>query len=815
FCFFSSKRGKGIEQLIGGHFLYHDFQKNSRNKFKNNYRKLVLQTSNANSSRTSPTDRGISLETASTGNGKIDQKNNSNTNKEESKKTLSDQVNEGKYGLIHTELFKTPIIRPGVLSYKTNYEVPKDDANNYGGLKDDEIWLSEDHLLVLNGGSVNKINEKEKWQPIDDYVAPQRQVKLPENPKIPPPFPVQLADDAPIQFIGNNKLPIYNPFTNQTVFLFSNERVPDIQTGDFVKKNTTAWNGEKNPPSKFNGYQYPPPAPLPIGEPNKTFSNPFLNLPALPPLPTGSIDEKNSTDIDEEDNSLYYPPPYSFEYESNYTNPVSPGPLVPGIILPPPPNFFAPLMEMKISMSTPTNSKKNVINSSINERTKNMTFSKKNSAPINTTQTNVLKYNIEIEKVVVKSFPSNNDTKLIKSVQPTQPRHFPKIQNKTKTPAIQLQTDNFVETPPLISLNQQNVKGNPIYFEYFDARTSSVSSGNEYSFTTTTKPLTSTTPKHVYGTTTAFTPIIIQVSSKRPPNRTYIPSKQKESSRIIPNIENLRYKTMHEFNKEIENIRHTLRLYKNSAPPVDNYRKSKARPNYEYPFGISPTRVPPQIQTSYINSQYSDQFHPDVKYQPYNAGLTYHSTPIGVSHHDRLPTYDKPDSYDNNFNRYRNPSLNVEITSANPHLDLTFQTAKPSTQLNPWPQPNWFRVEKVKVLDIPKPLISNNGASGYNTKIFLQNKYSIPSYSAPSKPIQVSTSYRQSDTKKYDKYLQLQTQDLAKDTLVNYKHPLPAINFDSELLPYNGRISKPLIDYKLSGDQASVYYITPHEFKYQ
>lgn len=376
----SLKRGNdaSIEQLIGGRFLYRDFEKNSRKQLKRVYRKIVAHCNTSSQNYSSyHSGKEISLNTASTENGKLNHNINSTTNKEDNKKTLSDQVNEGKYGLIHTLLFKTPINRPGVLSYKSNQDVPKDDASNYGGLEDDEIWLSEDHLLVLNGGSLNKINSKEKLKAIDDYVAPQRQVKLPAHPKVPPPFPVQLADNAPIQFIGNNKLPIYNPFTNQTVFLFSNEKVPDIQTGDFTQKNTSAWNGEKNPTSKFNGYQYPPPAPLPIGEPNKTFSNPFLNLPPLPPFPIGSKDEKNGTDTDDDDNSLYYPPSYSFVYESNYSSPVSPGPLVPGIILPPPPNFFAPLIDRKMPTKTPSDLNKKVNNTKINESTKHITSSNK------------------------------------------------------------------------------------------------------------------------------------------------------------------------------------------------------------------------------------------------------------------------------------------------------------------------------------------------------------------------------------------------------------------------------------------------------
>lgn len=112
---------------------------------------------------------------------------------EEKTKTLSDQVAEGKYGLIQNELFPTPPKRPGILSYATNPETPSDTADNLGGLSKDEIWLSEDHLLVLKGGTLNNEARDEPWKPIDDYEAPLRQVKIPENPKIPPPFLVQLV----------------------------------------------------------------------------------------------------------------------------------------------------------------------------------------------------------------------------------------------------------------------------------------------------------------------------------------------------------------------------------------------------------------------------------------------------------------------------------------------------------------------------------------------------------------------------------------------------------------------------------------------
>lgn len=211
-----------------------------------------------------------------------DQSNSAN----DDDKTLAQQILEGKYGLIHKELFNDRPLRPGVLSYNINPEVPKDNINNLGGLDPDEIWLAENHLLVLKGGNFS--NKKVKWSYIDNFIAPLRQVKIPENPKIPPPFPIQLEDNGPI---------------------------------DFVSVNGSTWN-PMFPPS-FPPIQGPPP-------PNSTF--------------------------DEDDQSLYYPPKYDFIYAQENSTRVPPGPLVPGIVLPPPPNFFGPLEKpekaKKINLNT-------------------------------------------------------------------------------------------------------------------------------------------------------------------------------------------------------------------------------------------------------------------------------------------------------------------------------------------------------------------------------------------------------------------------------------------------------------------------------
>lgn len=216
----------------------------------------------------------------------VDQSNSAN----DDEKTLAQQIFEGKYGLIHKELFNDIPSRPGILSYNINPEVPKDNINNLGGLDSDEIWLAENHLLVLRGGNFS--NKRVKWSYIDNYIAPPRQVKIPDNPKIPPPFPIQLEDNGPI---------------------------------DFVAVNGSTWN--------------------PI------FPSPFPPIQNLSP---------SNTTFDEDDQSLFYPPKYDFVYAQENSTRVPPGPLVPGIVLPPPANFFGPIDKPEKSKKINLNTNKTI-----------------------------------------------------------------------------------------------------------------------------------------------------------------------------------------------------------------------------------------------------------------------------------------------------------------------------------------------------------------------------------------------------------------------------------------------------------------------
>ncbi|KAF5304572.1 hypothetical protein FQA39_LY09623 [Lamprigera yunnana] len=296
--------------------------------------------------RTACGDSSPSIDLKTEGSNNIKTKSKSDDNV----KTLAQQVSEGRYGLIPTEIFGKPIIRPGIISYETNSDVPKDTIKNLGGLNESDIWLAENHLLVVKGGVFSLIENGQEdvrsaWPPIDDFVAPKRPVKIPKNPKVPPPFPVQFKDDGPLQILGTNftrtlnesflspPYPLspfegYNP-ANEPFFPAPHQHPPNTTAGKTTFPDSPYFtpiqghnqSGNVEPPFPINGVP------------------PFFE--SLPPgtaiLPLPNVTEE----YDEEDLSIYYPPPYTFYYEKDNSSAVPPGPLVPGIVLPPPPNFFS------------------------------------------------------------------------------------------------------------------------------------------------------------------------------------------------------------------------------------------------------------------------------------------------------------------------------------------------------------------------------------------------------------------------------------------------------------------------------------------
>ncbi|KAG5890002.1 hypothetical protein JTB14_032625 [Gonioctena quinquepunctata] len=283
------------------------------------------------------------------GNAKQNKKSNKPDNGEKPK-TLSQQIADGKYGLIQKELFDKPHKRPGILSYENNPEVPNDSFENLGGLNKEEIWLAENHLLVLRGGKYpahddKRDNFESPWPPLDNYKAPLHQVKIPKHPKVPPPFPVQLTEGGPFQILGTNSSRTLNESDQSSWY-----PVPPPEGYD---------------PSAFYPYDTnsSDPTPGPLRASTCQAFGGILAGGAVPPTSlerdlsaffglfaprrVHSATPGNQTDdlYDYDDPSIYYPPPYSFFYPKSNTSAVPAGPLVPGIVLPPPPNFFAALEE--------------------------------------------------------------------------------------------------------------------------------------------------------------------------------------------------------------------------------------------------------------------------------------------------------------------------------------------------------------------------------------------------------------------------------------------------------------------------------------
>ena len=283
-------------------------------------------------------DDGLLLSSA--GNGKerksTTKSSASSSSDDDDKKSLSQQVKEGKYGLIQNEIYPEKPKRPGIISYSSNPEVPRDTAKNFGGLDEEEIWLAENHVLVLKGGNFPDPDSPveqtdDTWPPIDDYKAPRRQVKIPPRPKVPPPFPIQLVENGPIQLIGTNGTTLAE---NGTINF---EALP----GGF--KGFLPGEGPYFPLPTVNNSDVP-------GIPEKRTKAEGIPGPFYPALPPGAVivpPPSNQTDYDDEDQSIYYPPPYSFVYSQDNSTAIPPGPLVPGIILPPPPDFFSSLDEKK------------------------------------------------------------------------------------------------------------------------------------------------------------------------------------------------------------------------------------------------------------------------------------------------------------------------------------------------------------------------------------------------------------------------------------------------------------------------------------
>lgn len=554
---------------------------------------------------------------ASTGEGKEDTKT---SKKVESKKTLSDQVAEGKYGLIQNELFQEKPKRPGIISYLPNAEFTQDTKENYGGLSTDEIWLAENHLLVLKGGEFNNNSKDEPWKPIDNYVAPLRQVKIPENPKVPPPFPIQLEDNGPIHFIQSNQFPLINPFTNESLYLFPEDGFPKTETYGKDKTNLFARPGTIDASKVIDDNSYFNPASNATGlynDKNFTFSNPFLSpeplpppefYPPFPPFPifiNGSLENGNINDtFDEDDPSFYYPPPYSFFYKSNYTNPVKPGPLVPGIILPPPPNFFGRLETTTATTSRPTIT------------TKHAGYSK-------------IQHSGTTRKIITTTSTTPTKRPTITTVRPLM------------TSLKQVQVPKMIAFVPKEAII--NDKGKPIYYEYFDAN---VKANVQAPYNPTLGPTIKTTlsASHKQNIKPHVKPTLPYRNTYLPPfdynKYLYITPKPDVQPNGVSNEQQtniVNTLTMQTFGKEVENIRHKLNYFKASdqkQQPLSlsqlQQRNPKSKAVYEYSFNMTPLNTNLNTREFIPPTEFdSTPFKPIVQYSlPLNSndGFTAIST---------------------------------------------------------------------------------------------------------------------------------------------------------------------------------------------
>ncbi|XP_018795325.1 PREDICTED: uncharacterized protein LOC108972892 [Bactrocera latifrons] len=602
----------------------------------------------------------------------------SKKSKDESKKTLSDQVRDGKYGLIEKEIFRRPPKRPGVISYLPNKETPIDNERTFGGLHEEDIWLAEDHLLVIKGGNLNEGEPDEPWPPIDDYDAPGRQIKIPPNPKVPPPFPVQLEENGPLQFIGNNKFTVVYPIANESIPVYpagAEANYPSTESDSDNEKNLLTRPGSTQDTAQGEpGYNYPAPSP-PWLYHNQTFVNPFLNnarpitFPNLGPFTfahNGSLDTSNGTDyFDEDDPSLYYPPAYTFVYKSNYTNPVPPGPLVPGIVLPPPANQFSRL-EKPEKLHTPSRHRGYGTPSPTTSTTTTTT----STTTTSTTTTSTTTEAPHRPKVITKIHQYSPKTIIItpepphagQHVQPTKQPPPPPAPTPTASPPEFIQAipvpvavhipifpshkypqsrPNAIAYEPTTPRNNQEPlsKSNPIYYEYFEAKRqpNGVTTNVIDDFLSTTEKPVLAKPIKLYATSKR--PFKSQPQNQRnflPPQRPYLPQ---DVVYITPKPEAVRYKRppqvpieptvykprpLENFEEEVNAIRETLRYYQNQQLRDNNIpRTPKAKPIYEFNFDASKNLEPVQPTAG------AEDFQPPAEYDeaPFKPMVTY-SPPV-------------------------------------------------------------------------------------------------------------------------------------------------------------------------------------------
>lgn len=403
------------------------------------------------------------------------------------------------------------------------------------------------------------------------------------------------------------------------------------------------------------------------------------------------------------------------------------------------------------------------------------------------------------------------------------------------------------------------MKGNPIYFEYFDAKVNQPAT-NYYNVEQSTQPQpvsykveVQQPPKPQYKQS-EVTQLRPQKKVKRPYNA-YLPLQPFDydkyvyitpkpeiipngiSNNVIPTVETISNRPLQSFQKEVDTIRQTLQYYKNPQQ-YDAPRKPKTKAVYEYSFDASngnqhsqqfippatfdTTPFKPMVQYStLLNAENEFKAMPYTTEYPQNyytsTGVDFESNPSprvnGARNYSPKKATQQyiPNKYGNepttqkdsqSYDQYNFYNANAAEYTTN-HSPAQSQTQQP-----------WISIEKqvfreihpkdvnVQVQGNPRPVpVYQQGyqqPGQYDHYYYNKNPVSNrPAYAQveqqPNYPKYPPTKSPNAYYKQYEairqqlrRYPQNQQEiSLINDTAVNYKHPRPTINPDSEFINVN------------------------------